>query len=261
MWSMAELYPCERDGEADAHDLPAPPVSHLPPISLFLDFDGTLVELAEQPDQVEVQPPLPELLLRLERMLDGRIALLTGRGADHVAALLGPVTYPIAGSHGAELREGGRTTAPNRPAQLDEALAELQQFSVNRPGLVIESKPLGVGLHYRQRAQDEQESRAFASELAQRLGLHLQPGKMVFELRISGSDKGTALAALMKRAPMKGSRPLFLGDDLTDEPGFEVATQLGGAGVLVGAMRLTAARYRLDSVDAVHTWLERLAKA
>lgn len=257
---MVEVSPYAPDGEADTRDLPAPPVSYILPISLFLDFDGTLVELAEQPDQVQVQPPLPDLLLRLERALDGRLALLTGRGADHVAGLLGAVTYPIAGCHGAELREGRKLIAPDRPAELDEALAELRQFSVGRPGLVIESKPLGVGLHYRQRPEAQAESHAFARKLAQRLGLHLQPGKMVFELRVSGSDKGTALSALMERAPLRGSYPLFLGDDLTDEPGFEVAAQLGGAGVLVGAMRHTAARYRLDSVNAVHAWLERLVQ-
>lgn len=257
---MVELSPSAHDGEAGACDLPPPPILHVHPISLFLDFDGTLVELAEQPHLVEVEPPLPGLLDRLERVLDGRIALLTGRGADLVAALLGGVSFPVAGSHGAELRAGGKITAPARPAQLDQALAELEQFAASRPGLVIESKPLGVGLHYRQRAQDEDESHAFTSALAQRLGLHLQPGKMVFELRVRGADKGSALAALMDTPAMQGSRPLFLGDDLTDEAGFIAAARLGGAGVLVGERRQTAARYRLESVSAVHDWLERLAQ-
>lgn len=257
---MVELSPDAQDGEADACALPPPPLSLAEPISLFLDFDGTLVELAEQPDLVRVHPPLPGLLTRLERVLDGRIALLTGRGADLVAALLGNVSFPVAGSHGAELRAGGKITAPARPAQLDAALAEMEQFAADRPGLVIESKPLGVGLHYRHRAQDEGDSRAFTIELAERLGLHLQPGKMVFELRVRGADKGSALDALMATPAMQGSCPLFLGDDLTDEAGFIAAARLGGAGVLVGERRQTAARYRLESVSAVHDWLERLAQ-
>ena len=258
---MVELSPGAHDGEAEACDLPSPPLNPPARISLFLDFDGTLVELAQRPDLVRVEPPLPALLARLERKLEGRIALLTGRGADLAAALLGQVNFPVAGSHGAELRADGAISAPARPAQLDQALAELQHFAATRPGLVIENKPLGVGLHYRQRKQDEIASRTFAGELARRLGLHLQPGKMVFELRAHGPDKGGALAMLMDRAPMKGTHPLFLGDDLTDEAGFLAAARLGGAGVLVGPARPTAARYRLDSVRAVHDWLERLAGA
>ncbi len=84
---------------------------------------------------------------------------------------------------------------------------------------------------------------------------------MVLELKTPGADKGTAVTAFMQEAPFKGAVPVMLGDDLTDEYGFEAAAALGGYGVLVGPERETAARYRLDDVDAVLTWLEAVAKA
>ena len=258
---MVELSPCAPAGGADACALPAPPARPGSRISLFLDFDGTLVELAEAPDRVVVGQPLPGLLSRLDDALEGRIALLTGRGADMVAALLGDISFPVAGSHGAELRIAGDLVSPPRPAQLDEVLAAMQRFAAERPGLLVESKPLGVALHYRQRPQDEEACLDLAKALAAPLGLHVQTGKMVAELRAAGANKGSALRALMDRDEMRGSCPLFLGDDATDEPGFLAAADLGGAGVLVGPARATAARYRLDSVAAVHAWLEGLAGA
>lgn len=254
---MVELSPCAPAG-ADTCALPAPPHHPGSRISLFLDFDGTLVELAEAPDQIVIGQPLPTLLAQLDRALDGRIALLTGRGADMIAALLGDISFPIAGSHGAELRISGNLIAPPRLPQLDEALAEMQRFAATRPGLLVESKPLGAALHYRQSPQDEAACLDLAEALAKRLDLHLQSGKMVAELRAGGVDKGAALRALMDRDEMRGSYPFFLGDDATDEPGFLAASELGGAGVLVGPPRATAAHYGLPDVGAVHAWLNGL---
>ena len=94
------------------------------------------------------------------------------------------------------------------------------------------------------------------TEIAGRHDLLLQRGKMVAELRPAGANKGDALKALMREPRFMGARPLFVGDDLTDEHAFGAAAELGGAGILVGPPRETAARYRLESVKAVADWLQ-----
>jgi trehalose 6-phosphate phosphatase len=81
---------------------------------------------------------------------------------------------------------------------------------------------------------------------------------MMVELRATGHDKGSGIAALMDTAPFGGRDPIFLGDDDTDEPGFAWCEAAGGFGVLVGPPRTTGARYRLPDVSAVHSWLASL---
>lgn len=251
---MPEL--AERDAAAR---LAPPSPDLLDGASLFLDFDGTLVEIAERPDAVAVDDRLHRLMQGLMRRLDGRIAIVSGRGAEEIDALFGGAGFAIGGSHGAELRHAsGTVEAPRRPESLDDALARMRAFAAATPGLVVEAKPLGAGLHFRGAPHAEAACRAFASELAEAAGLTLQQGKMVFELRAPG-DKGMAIAALMALPPFSGSRPVFLGDDLTDEPGFAAAARLGGAGVLVGAARASEAAYRLSDVPSVRRWLEAFA--
>lgn len=245
--------------EMDAVALLAPPPADLlDGASLFLDFDGTLVEIAARPDGVTVDARLKRLVEALAARLDGRIAIVSGRGVDEIDALFGGVGFPIGGSHGAELRRDGTIEGPGRPAALDDALARMRAFAAGTPGLIVEAKPLGAGLHFRGCPDAEDACRAFAHELADATGLTLQRGKMVFELRAPG-DKGAAIAGLMALPPFAGTRPVFLGDDLTDEPGFVTAARLGGAGVLVGPQRETAATYALPGVTAVLTWLEGIA--
>lgn len=226
--------------------------------SLFLDFDGTLVEIADRPDAVVVDARLKRLVQALAVRLDGRVAIVSGRGADEIDALFGGLTFPISGSHGAELRHGGTLHGPGRPAALDDTLDRMRALATATPGLIVEAKPLGVALHYRGAPEAEDACRVFVAGLAKATGLTLQAGKMVFELRASG-DKGSAIAGLMALPGFAGTRPVFLGDDLTDEPGFVVAARLGGAGVLVGPARASDAAYRLPDVAAVRRWLEQAA--
>jgi trehalose 6-phosphate phosphatase len=91
--------------------------------------------------------------------------------------------------------------------------------------------------------------------MADRHGLELQSGKMVVEVREPGPDKGAALEAFMAHPPFHGARPIFVGDDLTDEAGFAAAVRLGGYGILVGQPRVSAATFRLADVSAVESWL------
>jgi trehalose 6-phosphate phosphatase len=141
------------------------------------------------------------------------------------------------------------------PAGLDEARAEIARFAAGREGLIVEDKPLGIAVHFRLAPQREKQVLAFMEEVAQRHGLLLQRGKMVAELRPPGAHKGDALKALMREPRFMGARPLFVGDDLTDEHAFAAAAELGGAGILVGPARESAARFRLASVNAVADWL------
>ena len=141
------------------------------------------------------------------------------------------------------------------------ALSAFHAFAADRPGVIVEDKGVSAGLHYRQASDQAAAAAALAKRLQVETGLTLQPGHMVLELKTPGADKGTAVTAFMQEAPFKGAVPVMLGDDLTDEYGFEAAAELGGYGVLVGPERETAARYRLDDVDAVLTWLEAVAKA
>ena len=246
--------------EPNTAALLAPPPAHLADgASLFLDFDGTLVEIAPRPDAVAVDDRLRTLIAELSRRFDGRVAIVSGRGAAEIDALFGGLDCPIVGSHGAELRGVERAEMPERPAALDSVAARFHALAETLPGLVVEIKPLGVGLHYRGVPAAEAEARALAEELAAATGLTLQRGKMVFELRAPG-DKGRAIAALMGAMPFAGSRPVFLGDDFTDEPGFATVARLGGAGVLVGPVRETEAAYRLPDVTSTLRWLERIAE-
>ena len=233
-----------------------PPTDLLYHASLFLDFDGTLVEIAERPDAVRVDARLSAVMHRLHDRMEGRIAVITGRPAAQVRELLA-ADFVVVGSHGMEFVErGGARREPERPGTLDEVLAEMRGLAGRRPGVLVEDKPLGAALHFRQCPDAEAECVELASGLAGRHGLHLQPGKMMVEVRAAGGDKGTAIRALLREPEMAGTRPVFMGDDHTDEPGFVAAAELGGAGVLIGERRETAALYRLEGVEATLAWLE-----
>ena len=241
-------------------DLAPPPPSLLEGAALFLDFDGTLVELAATPDAIRVPAALAPLLERLRTRLDGRLAIVSGRALADLERHLPCHGVAVAGSHGLELRLADGTPLPlSAPAGLDAARAEVERFAAGRDGLIVEAKPLGVALHFRLAPEREEEVLAFMDALAERYGLAMQRGKMVAELRAPGADKGDALRALMREPRFAGARPLFVGDDLTDEHAFAAAAALGGAGILVGPARETAARYRLASVRAVADWLEAAA--
>ena len=241
--------------------LPPPPPALLAGAALFLDFDGTLAPIADTPDGVTVDDDLLALLRRLRDMLEGRLAIVSGRS---VATLrdLGFGDFLLAGTHGLELAAPGASVeAPARQPAVDEAEAAFNAFAEGKTGLLVERKSISVGLHFRRAPQWGAEAGQLAGGLADRLGLTLQPGKMLFELRPGGADKGSAVHALMARAPMVGGKPLFIGDDVTDEEGFAAAAELGGAGILVGPPRATLAAFSLEQVAAVRHYLGQGAAA
>ena len=238
-----------------------PPLSLLDGAALFLDFDGTLVELAETPDSILVPTALPSLMRRLCKRLDGRFAIVSGRAIADLERHLDCAGLAMSGSHGLELRLADGMHIPLAPPFDIAALREkIERFAAQVPGLLVETKPSSVALHYRKAPAEAERVERFLSALAQKSGLAIQPGKMVFELRPKGADKGDAVRALMAEPEFGGARPVMVGDDFTDEDAFEAAAAMGGAGILVGPNRPSAAHYRLADVAAVATWLEGAAR-
>lgn len=235
---------------------PSPPLALLDRAALLLDFDGTLVELAPEPDDVVIPETLLARLDALADWLEGRLAIVSGRDVATLAGFgLGHLT--LVGSHGAEVRPAGGADDLVAPLPDFSGIArQLHDFAACRPGVIVETKTHGMALHYRQVPQWEEEALALARLLARETGLFVQKGKMMVELRSGEADKGVAIALLMESAPFIGHRPVFLGDDLTDECGFATVATLGGAGILVGPERDSRATYRLTSVEAVHAWLD-----
>jgi trehalose 6-phosphate phosphatase len=241
--------------------LPSPPrAADLHRVSLFLDFDGTLVDLVDRPDSVVADAALHDLLGALAERLDGRLAIVSGRSIAQLEYFLGKLPAALAGSHGIERRaRDGATTLPPSPASLSVVTAAAERFAQEHPGVIIETKSYGVALHYRLAPAVEFEAHRFAAHIAGETGLSVQIGKMMVELKPRG-DKGEAIAAFLAQSPMAGSTPIFLGDDLTDEPAFAVARAHGGMGILIGPPRETVATHHLPDVAAARAWLRALVE-
>lgn len=242
----------------DVKQLAPPPLTLLAETSLFLDFDGTMVTLADTPDAVKVPSHTHRLLTALDGKLRGRLAIVSGRDVETLRTHFGLADFTIAGSHGAEIGLKGQVvSAPRRADGLDKAIARLQTFAAAHAGVVVEDKPLGVGLHYRLAPQKADACRAIANKLVDEFGFSLQHGKMMFELRGETADKGMAITALMKQQDFISGKPVFIGDDITDENGFRAASALGGLGIKVGSDGQTWATHALPDVAAVHRFLKR----
>lgn len=233
-----------------------PTMTLLEGATLFLDFDGTLVPLTDEPDSVVVDTELRALLGRLAEALSGRIAIVSGRAVDTLRERFDLGDFILSGSHGLEFAYPGEATqAPARLHEVDIAEAALENFITDKPGLRVERKSLSVGLHFRRAPAWGEACKAIAEALAQETGLYLQAGKMVYELRPGGADKGTAIRHLMREPALSAGLPLFFGDDVTDEDGFAASVEMGGNGILVGSDRRTHAQWRLEHVDAVRHYL------
>lgn len=226
------------------------------PVALFLDFDGTLVAIAASPDAIEVPERLTARIEHLAERLQGRLALVSGRALKDLEAHLGPLGVARAGSHGADRRWSDGSILGRAPRGLGAGtIAQVETYARDH-GLMFETKAHGCALHYRAHPEAGTSAEAFMRAIAARESLAIKTGKCVVELVHDGTDKGGAVRAFMVQPPFAGARPVFVGDDVTDEDGFAACRQLGGFGVLVGEARDTAAQFRLSDVDAVHNWLE-----
>jgi trehalose 6-phosphate phosphatase len=227
-----------------------------PDTALFLDFDGTLVALAPQPELVAVPAGLTSTLAALYRQLDGALALVSGRALLDLDGFLAPLQLPAAGEHGAQRRtaEGLLISAPATDLRyVLQAANDLQQ---QYPGLKLERKNLALSLHYRHAPELEALCLQVMRDAVDRsAGIELMQGKCVIDVKPMGFSKGTAIASFMNEAPFAGRMPLFAGDDVTDEAGFEQVQRLGGNAIKVG-VGPTLARYRCASADHFFEWLQ-----
>ncbi|MEM6901777.1 MAG: trehalose-phosphatase [Pseudomonadota bacterium] len=233
-------------------DWPLPPLSTA---SLFLDFDGTLVDLAPRPDGIKVPKSLAQLLQALDHRLAGRLAIVSGRAIADLAALIGFYQGIIVGGHGAEILRDGKVeplTAIDQPA-LTGITQELMHFADTHPGVLCEAKATGVVLHYRNRPEAEAQIRERLTLSIKSLpGFVLHDAKMAVEIKPSDASKGDAVARLM--AEFDTAIPVAMGDDTTDEDMFRVALAAGGTAVKVGDGD-TAAPLRCINPAHVHDLL------
>jgi trehalose 6-phosphate phosphatase len=229
--------------------------------ALFLDVDGTLLEIAARSDLVRVPPKLPALLGDLGIQRGGALALISGRPLAELDLLFQPWRGAAAGVHGAERRRVDGTFAhcadDAAAAALDEIRPRLTALAHVRSGLFFEDKASSLALHYRLAPEFAAEVHALAETLLQQAGtaLRLIVGKMVVEFQPRGVNKGAAIAAFMSEPPFLGRRPIFLGDDATDEDGFAEIDRRGGVAIRVGGPAKTHASFALPSVAAVLAWL------
>ena len=225
--------------------------------ALFLDLDGTLAPIASRPQDVKPNARVTALIERLSAGLEGRLAVLSGRTLADVDRILERRVTAVAAVHGLVRRsaEGEVVERSPHPA-LPQAAEAFRAMADADAGLIVEDKSQSIALHYRLAPGHAAQAVARAEQLAADTGLDLQPGHMVVELRTPGPSKGDSLRQFMSAPPFAGAVPVFVGDDLTDEPGFKMAANLGGFGVLVGAARPTAARWRMGDVAQVLAWLE-----
>jgi trehalose 6-phosphate phosphatase len=236
--------------------------------ALFLDVDGTLLDIAPHPAQVCVPPGLISVLATLAQALGGALALVSGRPVAELDSLFYPLMLPAAGQHGAELRrESGGHVVMRRGARVSRAVKRgLAALTEGLPGAWVEDKGATAALHYRAVPQAAQALEARVVELAAAATRPhvVVPGRKVWEVRRPGFDKGGAVELLMARAPFRGRVPVFVGDDHTDEDGFAAARRLGGHAIAVGRSRREAELGFADPA-AVRAWLadlpERLRRA
>ena len=228
----------------------------LPPFAetaLLLDLDGTLLDFAPTPGSVVIPPDLPSTLIRLRHELEGRLAIITGRPVEQIDLLLPGIVPVVAGEHGGALRAAPdaplqRASLPDLPSA---TAAAADMLAAAHPGVLVERKARGIVLHYRQ-VPDAGPAlhaglAAILASVADRF--HLLAAQMAWEIRPRGADKGSAVAAVMALPGFERHRPVFIGDDVTDEDGMVVARRMGGAGLFVPTV--------FGSPAAVRDWLDR----
>lgn len=240
----------------------------LPPLlpdrdALFLDFDGTLVDIVPRPEDVVVPAELPPLIDGLADRFGGAVALISGRSIADLDRFLAPARFIASGLHGAERRDdpaGGVTRLPV-PESLEWVRRGLAESAIESHGVRVEDKAASIAVHYRAAPHRGEEVLRLLHDLAApHADLSVLAGKMVVEVKPSAFTKATAVAHAMDLPPFKGRRPLYVGDDVTDEDGMRAAASLGGGGVKVGEGP-TVAGHRIGSVSALRRELARLLEA
>ncbi|MDY6947268.1 MAG: trehalose-phosphatase [Pseudomonadota bacterium] len=228
--------------------------------ALFLDVDGTLLEIAETPQGVNVPASLKQLLDEVRRRLDGALALVSGRSLANLDQLFTPLRLIASGVHGCERRTAdGHVLRPEVDAvTLAQVRAQLADFVRGHEGLLLEDKHYAVAVHFRRAPEMQEAVYRIMNDVQLQLGpmFALQAGKSVLELRPGAWTKGSSITAFMQEAPFVGRTPVFIGDDVTDEDAFAVVNEMSGVSIRVGAPVATLARHRLGGVSEVLHWLQ-----
>jgi trehalose 6-phosphate phosphatase len=254
--------------EADSSEVPDSPAldalrDHPSEWALFLDIDGTLVDLAETPNSITIPSSLPYDLDALSQKLGGALALVTGRAISFVDPLFYPFHFPVAGLHGAERRDAaGLVRRVVVTPAFEEMKKRITEEASQWPGVLVEDKGAAVAAHYRLAP----ECQTLVEEMMDRYFVEagpdwaLQRGKMVVEIRPARSGKGEAISAFLSEEPFKGRRAFAAGDDFTDEAMFRTVNRLGGQSLFIGSNSAeTQARSRIASPAILRRMIARLA--
>src|SRR6266404_4619816 len=253
-----------REDEAAPETVPVPRslVPHLSQSAILLDIDGTLLDLAPTPREVWVPLGLARTLNRLHERTLGALALVSGRSLNDIDLIFAPEQFPAVGGHGAEMRistdsEAVATHAPPMDKELKRRLAAIAKLS---PGILLEDKGYSLALHYRLAPHAENAIYAAVSLIRADLPnapIEVLPGKCVCEIKHAGFTKATGVLELMNHAPFKGRRPIFIGDDVTDEAVFAIIPDLDGIAFSVGR-RVKGVADHFDEPRDVREWLAGL---
>jgi trehalose 6-phosphate phosphatase len=236
-----------------------PGISDIADCAIFLDLDGTIVELVDHPGAVRVGPATLHLLQALLSSTGQALAVISGREIAVIDRLLYPLILPAAGVHGLQRRDACGIIYSKETSNLGSLADVLEQLLGNEPGVIIERKPGGIAVHYRLRPDLERHCHDVVHlVMDEHPGLRLIRGKMVFELTQKGADKGNVISAFLREPPFRGRVPIFAGDDVTDEAGFSAVNALGGISIKVGDAQ-TEARFRAESPGELRDWLCRVA--
>ncbi|WP_369810158.1 trehalose-phosphatase [Bradyrhizobium sediminis] len=259
---MQEDMSSDDDGSPETVPVPRALLPHLERSAILLDIDGTLLDLAPTPREVWVPPGLAETLNRLLERTSGALALVSGRSLNDIDLIFAPGQFPAVGGHGAEMRvtadsEAVATHAPPMDKELKRRLAAIARLS---PGILLEDKGYSLALHYRLAPQAEQAIYEAVSLIRADLPnapIEVLPGKCVCEIKHSGFTKASGVRELMTHGPFRGRRPLFIGDDVTDESVFAIMPDLDGLAFSVGR-RAKGVAGHFDEPGDVRQWLARL---
>lgn len=234
----------------------APPLESLgKQVSLFLDLDGVLAAIEPKPDMVVPDAARTRMLKSLQDRLEGRLAVVSGRTIEDVDRITEGAVTCVAGVHGIQIRMPDASRLPEIAPDLKSARERVLEFARIHPLILVEDKTVALTMHYRDTPSSGPEVLALAQEIADTYGLTRQSGHFVEEVRARGRDKGDALRTYMAHPRFQNTVPVMVGDDRTDEDGFEAAQSLGGVGIRVRPAGPTLARYHLDSSDHVARWL------
>ncbi len=220
----------------------APPATS----AYFLDVDGTLLDIKPHPGDVIADPALQDLLIALHARAGGALALISGRTVDDLDRIFAPLRLPAAGTHGAVLRFGDGSIVEAHGEHLRAASKAVSDYVASHPGLLFEDKGAALTVHFRQNPELRDEVLALLSGCASDDHLMVLEGKMVAELKLAQFNKGTAVGTFMGQSPFSGRKPIFVGDDVTDEYGFDIVNKMDGLSIRVDSVeRATKASYRL----------------